>query len=130
MTMRRTLMIGLIAATAILATATTASAREVTLAGGLTPVGATTSGSDMTVGATCRATTDEPAASIAIRQCYLRGTAGQQIDVGGVTAGAGMLAVQANWFLSVPIDGYDVCVQALVDWLPEDLTTLTDVQCF
>src|SRR5688500_19633742 len=104
MTIRRTLTIGLLAATAMLATATTASARQVSLAGGLTP-GATVSGSDMTLGATCRATTDEPAASIAITQCYLRGSAGQQLDVGGATAGAGMAAVQANWLI-VPIDDY------------------------
>jgi len=121
-------MIGLIAATALMATAATASARQVTLDAGLTP-GALVGTQDLTMGAYCRATTDEPAASISIRQCYLRGSDGVQRHVGGATVGAGLSAVQANW-LVVPIDDYDVCVQALVDWLPEDLTTLTDVQCF
>jgi hypothetical protein len=127
MTINRTLRTGLIAVVALLAVVPAASARSVTLDGSLTP-GALVGTNDVTMGAICRATADEPAASISITQCYLRGGRGQ-FDVGGATAGAGLTAVQANW-LVVPIDDYDVCVQALVDWLPEDLTTLTYVQCF
>ena len=39
-------------------------------------------------------------------------------------------ALQAGFFNTLPLGEYDLCVQAFVGWLPADLATLTDVQCF